>query len=100
MSSIVPPSGASTSTPRTETSRGLFGSNTVPSTQRSPASVRSLIETRLVKCRGRARREDVDAADLDERAVVPDTELLDARRAHLRRERAELIRQANPGLEP
>jgi hypothetical protein len=33
MSSIVPPSGASTSTPHTDTRRGLFGSKTVPSTQ-------------------------------------------------------------------
>ena len=37
MISIVPASGASTVTPRTDTSRGLFGSNTVPSAQRSPS---------------------------------------------------------------
>ena len=57
MISIVPPSGASTLTPRTDTSRGLFGSKTVPSTQRSPASVCSLIDTRLVKWRGRVLRD-------------------------------------------
>src|SRR3954467_3276947 len=129
MISIVPPSGASTATPRTETRRGLFGSNTVPSTQRSPESVCSLIDTRLVKCRDRelrvstismpraraaaraltietplarvddqnAARQDgpqqagcgrgrqhLDAAALDQRAVVADAQRLDPRRAHLR----------------
>ena len=64
MISSVPASGASTATPRTDTSRGLFGSNTVPSAQRSPSLVCSLIETRLVKCRARALRDldDLDAA--------------------------------------
>ena len=64
-----PPSGASTSTPRTETSRGLFGSNTVPSTQRSPSSVVQLdrhqagemratasCATRRCRCRAPGRR--------------------------------------------
>ena len=54
MISIVPASGASTLTPRTDTRRGLFGSNTVPSAQRSPSLVCSLSETRLVKCARRA----------------------------------------------
>src|SRR6476646_4048445 len=125
MISIVPPSGASTSTPRTETSRGLFGSNTVPSTQRSPASVRSLIESRLVKwrdrelrdstmsmpraraaaraftietphARGGAGRDHIDAPALNEGAVVADAQFFDACRAHLRDESGQVIREANP----
>ncbi len=75
---IVPPSGASTSTPRTDTSRGLFGSNTVPSTHRSPASVRSLIDTRLWKCRDRVLRDStmsMPRARAAARALTIDTPL-------------------------
>ncbi len=49
---------------------------------------------------GRARGQHVDAAALGQRAVVADAERLDARRAHLRRERAQLIGQPNPRLQP
>ena len=56
--SIVPASGASTSRRCTDTSRGLFGSNTVPSTQRSPRSVCSLTETQAgVSARDRELRD-------------------------------------------
>ena len=47
-----------------------------------------------------ARGEHFDAAALDESAAVADTDRLDARRAHLRRDGAELIGQPNPRLEP
>ena len=56
MISSVPASGASTLMPRTDTRRGLFGSNTVPSAQRSPSLVCSLSETRLAKSRDRVLR--------------------------------------------
>ena len=41
-----------------------------------------------------------DGAAVDQRAVVPHAQRLDARRPHLRRQAAQLIRQTNPGLQP
>ena len=45
--------------PSIDTRRGLFGSKTVPSAQRSPSLVCSLIETRLVKSRVRVLRDSM-----------------------------------------
>ena len=46
--STTPSSGASTSTPSSIDNRGLPGSNTVPSIQRSPSLVLSLIDIMFV----------------------------------------------------
>ena len=53
----MPSSGASISTPSSSVSRGRAGSNTVPSSQRSPVLVWSFTESRLAKSRGRELRD-------------------------------------------
>ena len=53
----VPESGASMGTPSIEESRGLAGSTTMPSTQRSRVALRSLTEISCMKSRGRLLRD-------------------------------------------
>ena len=49
---------------------------------------------------GRARREHLEPAALDERPVVAHAQFLDPRRAHLRHDAAQAIGQPNPRLQP